>query len=175
MKLHETVKFFYFYAMKNLILILLFMGSFLAKSQYLIEDNDITENVRDVVKQTIALDLNAPLEFYRLKCENPMYAQFPQGENSFKQVLSKNIQNDLNSGLYSVNGTFELQLNLNKSGNLQSFKLLPDVQNSNLLYRDVELALRRMNPKFKAATCNGVPIESKLRLKINFRTDSFDL
>lgn len=160
--------------MKNLVFLFVFAFTF-AHAQYVVEDNDITENVREVVKQTIALDLNNPLEFYRLKCENPLYAQFSGGENSFKQALSKNIQNDLNSGLYSVNGTFELHLNINKSGNLQSFKLLPEVLNSNLLYRDVEIALRRMNPKFKPATCNGIPVESKLRQKINFRTDSFDL
>ncbi len=160
--------------MKNLVFLFVFAFTF-AHAQYVVEDNDITENSREMVKQTIALDLNNPLEFYRLKCENPLYAQFSGGENSFKQALSKNIQNDLNSGLYSVNGTFELHLNINKSGNLQSFKLLPEVLNSNLLYRDVEIALRRMNPKFKPATCNGVPVESKLRLKINFRTDSFDL
>ena len=160
--------------MKNLVFLFFFAFTF-THAQYVVEDNDITENVRDVVKQTIALDLNAPFEFYRLKCENPEYAQFPGAENSFKQVLSKNIQNDLNSGLYSVNGTFELHLNINKSGNLQSFKLLPEVLNSNLLYRDVEIALRRTNPKFKPATCNGIPVESKLRLKINFRTESFDL
>ena len=160
--------------MKNLVFLFVFAFTF-AHAQYVVEDNDITENSREMVKQTIALDLNNPLEFYRLKCENPLYAQFSGGENSFKQALSKNIQNDLNSGLYSVNGTFELQLNINKSGNLQSFKLLPEVLNSNLLYRDVEIALRRMNPKFKPATCNGIPVESKLRQKINFRTDSFDL
>ena len=160
--------------MKNLVFLFVFAFTF-AHAQYVVEDNDITENSREMVKQTIALDLNNPLEFYRLKCENPLYAQFSGGENSFKQALSKNIQNDLNSGLYSVNGTFELHLNINKSGNLQSFKLLPEVLNSNLLYRDVEIALRRMNPKFKPATCNGIPVESKLRLKINFRTDSFDL
>ena len=160
--------------MKKLIFLFVFAFTF-AHAQYVVEDNDITENSIEIVKQTIALDLNNPLEFYRLKCENPLYAQFSGGENSFKQALSKNIQNDLNSGLYSVNGTFELQLNINKSGNLQSFKLLPEVPNSNLLYRDVEIALRRMNPKFKPATCNGIPVESKLRQKINFRTDSFDL
>ena len=160
--------------MKNLVFLFVFAFTF-AHAQYVVEDNDITENSREMVKQTIALDLNNPLEFYRLKCENPLYAQFSGGENSFKQALSKNIQNDLNSGLYSVNGTFELHLNINKSGNLQSFKLLPEVLNSNLLYRDVEIALRRMNPKFKPATCNGIPVESKLRLKINFRTESFDL
>ena len=160
--------------MKKLIFLFVFAFTF-AHAQYVVEDNDITENSIEIVKQTIVLDLNNPLEFYRLKCENPLYAQFSGGENSFKQALSKNIQNDLNSGLYSVNGTFELHLNINKSGNLQSFKLLPEVQNSNLLYRDVELAMRKMNPKFKPATCNGVPVESKLRQKINFRTDSFDL
>ena len=160
--------------MKNLVFLFVFAFTF-AHAQYVVEDNDITENSREMVKQTIALDLNNPLEFYRLKCENPVYAQFPGGENTFKQILEKNIQNDLNSGLYSVNGTFQLHLNINKLGNLQSFKLLPEVQNSNLLYRDVELALRRMNPKFKPANCNGTPVESKLRQKINFRTDSFDL
>lgn len=160
--------------MKNLVFLFVFAFTF-AHAQYVVEDNDITENSRETVKQTIVLDLNNRLEFYRLKCENPLYAQFSVGENSFKQALLKNIQNELNSGLYSVNGTFELQLILNKSGNLQSFKLLPEIQNSNLLYRDVEIALRRMNPKFKPATCNGIPVESKLRQKINFRTDSFDL
>ena len=160
--------------MKNLVFLFVFAFTF-AHAQYVVEDNDITENSREMVKQTIILDLNNPLEFYRLKCENPLYAQFSGGENSFKQALLKNIQNDLNSGLYSVNGTFELHLNINKSGNLQSFKLLPEVLNSNLLYRDVEIALRRMNPKFKPANCNGIPVESKLRQKINFRTDSFDL
>lgn len=161
--------------MKNLILILLFMGSFLAKSQYLIEDNDITENSNEFGKAKISFDLNNPLEFYRLKCENAVYAQFPGGENAFRQTLLKNMRGYLDTGFYSVNGTFELIINISKNGNLQRLELKPEVPNSNLLYRDIELALRKMNPKFTPANCNGSPVDSKLRQKINFRTESFDL
>lgn len=47
--------------MKNLVFLFVFAFTF-APAQYVVEDNDITENARDVMKQTIALDLNAPLE-----------------------------------------------------------------------------------------------------------------
>lgn len=160
--------------MKKLIFLLTFCTSFL-NAQYLVEETDISDNISELAKLSIYYDLNNPMEFYRLKCENAVYAQFPGGENAFKQTLYKNLQSYLETSLYSVNGTFELILFLNKAGNLQSFQLKPEVPNSNLLYRDLELALRRMNPKWIPANCDGVPIESKLRQKLNFRTEAVDI
>ncbi|MBF8457596.1 hypothetical protein IV494_10440 [Kaistella sp. G5-32] len=160
--------------MKKIFLFLIFAFTY-SNAQYLVEDNDISDNTKEVGRQTVSYDLNNPLEFYRLKCYNAIYAQFPGGENAFKQKLFLNMKSDLDNSFYSVNGTFELIITINKSGNMQSFKLNPEVQNSNLLKRDLELALRKMNPKFTPATCDGVPIESKIRQKINFRTDNFDI
>ena len=160
--------------MKKIFLFLVFAFTF-SNAQYLVEDNDISENSKELGKQSISYDLNNPLEFYRLKCENVVYAQFPGGENAFKQKLFLNMKTLLDTGFYSVNGTFELVISLDKSGKMQSFQLSPEVPNSNLLKRDLESALRKMNPKFTPASCNGVPTDSKLRQKINFRTENFDL
>ena len=160
--------------MKNIVFFLIFAFSF-SNAQYVIEDNDISENVKELGKQSVSYDLNHPMEFYRLQCDNAVYAQFPGGENAFKQKLFFYMKSDIESSFYSVNGTFELIILLNKSGNMQSFMLNPEVQNSHLLKRDVETALRKMNLKFTPATCNGTPIESKIRQKINFRTDNFDI
>ena len=160
--------------MKNFLILLLFSATLL-QAQYLVEDNDISENTTEAGKIAISYDMNNPLEFYRLKCDNAVYSQFPGGENGFKQTLLKNMRSYLDTGFYSVNGTFELIINISKNGNLQRLELKPEVPNSNLLYRDIELALRKMNPKFTPATCNGSPVDSKLRQKINFRTESFDL
>ena len=160
--------------MKKLALLFILSCSFL-NAQYLVEDNDISENTTEGGKLAISYDINNPLEFYRLKCENAVYAQFPGGENAFRQTLLKNMRGYLDTGFYSVNGTFELIINIIKNGNLQRLELKPEVPNSNLLYRDIELALRKMNPKFTPANCNGSPVDSKLRQKINFRTESFDL
>lgn len=160
--------------MKNFLIFLLFSATLL-QAQYLVEDNDISENTTEAGKIAISYDMNNPLEFYRLKCDNAVYSQFHGGENGFKQTLLKNMRSYLDTGFYSVNGTFELIINISKNGNLQSMELKPEVPNSNLLYRDIELALRKMNPKFTPATCNGSPVDSKLRQKINFRTESFDL
>lgn len=160
--------------MKKIFLFLIFAFTF-SNAQYLVEDNDISENSKELGKQNISYDLNNPLEFYRLKCDNVVYAQFPGGENAFKRKLLSNLKSLLDSGVYSVNGTFELIIFLNKSGAMQRFELNPEVPNSNILKRDVESALRKMNPKFTPASCNGIPIESKIRQKINFRTDNFDV
>lgn len=161
--------------MKNLALILLFMGSFLAKSQYLIEDNDVTENSNEFGEAQVSFDLNNPLEFYRLKCENANYAQFPGGENAFKQVLFNAMKSTVNQGNYSVNGTFEFVLNINKNGNLQKFTLKPEVPNSDVLNSDLSFMFGQMKYKWKPATCNGVETDSKLRIRVNFRTENFDL
>ena len=160
--------------MKNLFLFLLFAFTF-SSAQDLIEDSEITENRKEVGRQNISYNLDNPLESYRLKCDNPIYAQFSGGEKSFKDLLFKNMKGFVDGGTYSVNGTFEIIIYINKEGNLERFQLKPDVPNSEMLYRDLDLTLKKMKPKWIPATCNGTPIESRLRQKINFRTDNFDI
>ena len=160
--------------MNRILLLLIFAFAF-SHAQYSIEENDVTENTKEIGRETVGYDLKNPLEFYRLKCENPAYAKFPGGENAFKQKLSLSLKSYMDNGIYFVNGTFDLNISLDKTGKVQSFKLNPDVQNANLFYKDVEKVLKKMNPKFSPAACNGIPVESKIRQKINFRTDNFEI
>lgn len=146
-----------------------------SSAQNLIDDNDISENIKDLNRPNVRYTLKNPLEFYRLKCTTANYAQFSGGENAFKNELYLNLESYLRTGFYSVNGTFELILTVSKTGLIQKVELKPEVQNSNLLQRDLELALKQMNSKFTPATCEGTPIDSRLRQKIDFHTDAFDI
>lgn len=153
---------------------MLFSISFVS-AQYLVEDNDVTENTKEFGKAEISFDMNNPLEFYRLKCQNPTYAQFIGGENSFKDKLMKNMKGYLSNNMYSVNGTFDFVFFIDKEGNLKDFVLKPEVPNSNLLQNDIKNAVRAMKQKWLPGTCDGAKVESKVRLKVNFRTDLFDM
>jgi hypothetical protein len=119
--------------------------------------------------------MNNPLEFYRLKCANATYAQYIGGENGFKDKLFKNLKANLSNNLYSVNGTFDFIFYIDKEGNLKDFVLKPEVPNSNLLQTDIKNAVKAMNQKWMPATCDGAKVDSKIRLKVNFRTDLFDM
>ena len=68
--------------MKKFLLLVMMMFSFgFVSAQYLVEDNDITENSKEFGRADISLDMNNPLEFYRLKCANATYAQYIGGES----------------------------------------------------------------------------------------------
>lgn len=161
--------------MKTLYFLALLCISGLSSAQYLIEDNDVTENVNELGRSEISFDLNQPLEFYRLKCSQATYAQFPGGENAFKEELYKTMSSTVASRHYSVNGTFEFVLNLSQDGKLKNFQLKPEVENSELLYQDLNFMFLRMQKKWIPATCDNLPVESKLRLRVNFRTDNYDI
>lgn len=160
--------------MKKYLLFFLFTFTF-SSAQDLIDDNDVTENRKEVGSQNVSFNVDNPLESYRLKCENPVYAQFADGGNTFKDNLYKNIAGFIDGNSYSANGTFEMIFYVNKEGTMERFQLKPEVPNGKLLYRDLELALKKLNPKWIPASCDGVPVESRLRQKINFRTDNFDI
>jgi len=162
--------------MKKFLLLVMMTFSFgFVSAQYLVEDNDITENSKEFGRADISLDMNNPLEFYRLKCAIATYAQYIGGENGFKDKLFKNLKASLSNNLYSVNGTFDFIFYIDKEGNLKDFALKPEVPNSNLLQTDINNAVKAMNQKWMPATCDGAKVDSKIRLKVNFRTDLFDM
>ncbi len=160
--------------MKNLVLIFILISSFL-NAQFLVEDNDVTENNNELGKTTTTYTLDNPVEFFRLKCSNPEYAQFSGGENDFKKEILEKLRSSIDQNAYSVNGTFDLIFQIDKTGNITSFELKPMVQNSDLLFRDLNFSFRNLKKQWKPATCNGNTIDSKIRLRVNFRTESYDM
>lgn len=144
-------------------------------AQYVIDDNDITENSFESGRSVITFDLGSPVEYYRLKCENPVYPQFSGGESGFKQELLKALKSSVNHGHYAVNGTFDFILNIDKNGNFQKLTLKPDVQNSEVLYSDLNLMFQRMKAVWEPAKCSGLPVDSRLRMRVNFSTDNVEM
>lgn len=160
--------------MKYLLIFFVSMTTF-CKAQYLVEDFDVTENSSEFGVSKINFNLNDRLEHYRLSCEGKIdYSYFSMGEESFRTELSRNLLQYLDNEQYAVNGRFSLVFEINSNGELNNIQIFPKVKNGEMLYKDIEFALKRIKNKWIPATCNGVSVNSKLRLKINFGTENFD-
>lgn len=162
--------------MKNTVkyLFLLLFGVTFCNAQYLVEDSEVVLD-NEMGKSRIGFDLKNPLEFYRLKCDKPSYAQFPGGENEFKNQIFEGMMAYLDHSAYSVNGSFDFIFEINKEGSLKKFTLLPEVNNSDMLYRDLNFIVRRMKGNWQPATCSGTAVDSKMRLRVNFSSQNYDL
>lgn len=155
------------------LVVLLFTGIF-CNAQFLIDDSEIiVEN--EAGRSQIAFDLSRPVEFYRLKCASPVYAKPNESELAFKEKLGKGMKAYLDHNSYSVNGTFDLNLEIGSDGILKSVAVRPEVPNSDMLQRDLAFIIRQISPQWDPATCNGSQTDSRIRMRINFRTENFDL
>lgn len=160
--------------MKNLIFIFIFTFGF-ANAQRLIDETDDAQFLNEAAKATIKFDMKYPLEYYRLKCTNPVYAQFPGGEENFKHELFKNMIAYLDNNTYAVNGTFLFVFEIGTDGKISNFTLKPNVLNGDMLFKDLNFIVKKTNEKWKSSTCEGKPVSTKVRLKVDFRTENFDL
>lgn len=151
------------------------MFSVLSNAQYLVEDFDDNQSTtNEVTGVQIEFDMSNHLEHLRLKCSNSTYAEFPGGETAFKKVLFKNMMAYLTNDMYAVNGTFTFLFEIGKDGKVKSFSLLPKVTNGDILFEDINFAVKKINETWKPGTCDGIPVESKVRLKVNFKTENYD-
>ncbi|MEN2436389.1 hypothetical protein AAH994_13315 [Weeksellaceae bacterium A-14] len=160
--------------MKKIFFLLVLLACSLVHAQYLVEDMDENQSPDESGSAKIEFNMNQHLEFFRLKCNQPVYAQFPGGEEAFKKELFKNMNAYIDDNLYAVNGTFTFLFGIDKKGDIKDFGLLPKVQNSDMLYRDLNYVVRKLKEKWTPASCNGIPVDSKVRLKVNFSTENFD-
>ena len=160
--------------MKNVMLLLVLISGF-CRAQYTIEDFDTTDNYTEVGGAKVRFQINNPVEYYKLKCNNVQYAQYPGGDDAFKKDVIKQMNGYLESDAYAVNGVFTFLFEINKDGKIKEFVLKPSVQNGDMLYKDLNFAVKKLNAKWIPAKCDGVTVDSKLRIKVNFRTESYDL
>jgi hypothetical protein len=144
------------------------------KAQSDVEDNDNDQSQLNYSQTTVAFSLAPNVEVFKLKCEQPTYPEFSLGPKSFKLLFEEKVLNVADNGRYAVNGPFTFTFNVDKNGKMQNFEMKPMVSNAKFLYQDLKTAFKRLKGDWKPATCDGQPVDSKIRLKVNFRTDSFD-
>ena len=135
-------------------------------AQDLEERNDIsTENSRNI-NQLIVKE-----PFYQLAikdCPNAKSAEFEGGIKSFKKTLANYMYDYLNSDMYKLNGDFSFVITIDETGKITEVVGHPSVPNSKYFFEDMKYIFRRINKKWKPATCVGVPTTSKVKINMTF-------
>jgi len=101
-------------------------------------------------------------------------AEFPGGENAFKNEFMKMVHSYVDTSIYAVNGKFTFVIEINGSGIMTSLKIYPRVRNYEEFIQDMEFAMKKIKKRWKPATKQGKPVSSNYIFEINFTTDYAD-
>lgn len=152
---------------------LLFSG--FASAQFDVEDRDddfITENNRSILK----IDIKEPLLQVAVKnCNDFQAASFDGGISAYKEILRKYMYVYLNTDFYVLNGDFTFTITIDQKGKVTNIEGSPKVPNSQVFFDDMKYIVRRIKKNWVPATCNGQPVTSKIKIRINLATIATDV
>lgn len=130
-------------------------------------------------KNYFRVDIQKPYDYYQ---PNSCYvdaefrrAQFEGGDAAFNRELFRYISAYVDREIYVVNGTFFLQMDIDKQGKVTGLNVIPKVENSEGFLRDLKFAVRKIKKNWTPSKCNEIPVDSKIRIKLNFVTESIDV
>lgn len=162
---------------KLVLLIILFVSQFLS-AQFLIEDLEEDEFLSENGRSMFSANLNFPFEYFRIQScapESISYAKPVNGEHAVKRELYSFMQAYLDKDSYALSGTFYFVFDIDAKGDVAGFELRPHVMNAEMFAEDMKFIVKRLKEKWYPANCSGAPMPSKIRMKVNFRTEFFDL
>lgn len=161
--------------MKTIALLISLFVSNLALAQYDVEerdDNFITENNKNILK----IDIKEPLLQVAVKnCNDFKAANIEGGIQEYKETLRKYMYDYLNSELYVLNGDFAFSLTIDQTGKVTHIDGSPKVANSEVFFDDMKYVVRRIKKNWTPASCNGQPVTSQIKIKMNFSSIATDL
>ncbi len=127
-------------------------------------------------KNFFRVDIKKPFDYYKVSgCganDSFVRAQYEGGDAAFTRELFRYISAYVDKEIYVVNGPFFLHLDIDKTGRIRNIGVSPKVKNSELFLRDLKYATRKIKKEWIPSKCNGVPVDSKLRIRLNFETES---
>lgn len=136
------------------------------------DDNPMTENNKNLLK----IDIKEPLLQIAVKnCNDFTPAAFEGGVAVYKDTLQKFMYDYLNSDFYVLNGDFTFTLTVDKTGKVTNIEGSPKVSNSAYFFDDMKYVVRRIKKNWIPASCNGQPVSSQIKLKMNFSSITTDL
>lgn len=161
--------------MKAIMFLSALLISGFASAQFDVEDRDddfITENNRSILK----IDIKEPLLQVALKnCNDFKAASFEGGIPAYKETLRKYMYVYLNTDFYVLNGEFTFTLTVDKNGKVTEIEGSPKVANSRVFFDDMKYIVRRIKKSWIPATCNGKPVTSQIKIKMNLSTIATDV
>lgn len=101
-------------------------------------------------------------------------AEFPGGDDAFRAEFHKMVNGYIDMNQYAANGLFHFIFDIDVNGKIKNLQILPKVENSDMFIDDMMFAVKRIKKKWKPASRNGQPVESKYVLNVTFTSDHFD-
>lgn len=124
------------------------------------------------------VDIKRPFDYYKnAKCAdglNFVRAQYAGGDVAFTRELFKYISAYVDKQIYVVNGNFFLHVDIDAKGNITHLDITPKVENSETFLKDLSYAFNRVKKNWTPSTCDGTPVDSRIRIKVKFATESGD-
>ncbi|SDL51789.1 hypothetical protein [Chryseobacterium taihuense] len=160
--------------MKTLTLLLALITANLTYSQVLDERDDsfMMENNKNLLK----IDIKEPFMQVAVKgCSDFKPASFEGGAAAYKEILRKYMYTFLNSDFYTLTGDFTFTLTIDAMGKVVDIAGDPKVLNSEVFFDDMQYVVRRIKTNWTPAMCNGEPVKSEMKLKMNFSSLSSDM
>lgn len=154
-----------------LFLALCTMNFSLAQDQEERDDSFIRESNKNLLK----IDIKEPFMQVAVKCNDFKSAAFEGGVAAYKDILNKYMYAYLNSDFYALTGNFIFTLVLDDKGKVTDVKGAPKVQNSEVFFDDMQYIVRRIKRNWIPASCNGKPVASQIKVKMNFSSMSADI
>ncbi len=101
-------------------------------------------------------------------------AEFPGGENAFRNEFMKMVHGYFDITAYAVNGKFSFIITIDENGKPSELQIYPKVKNDEEFRQDMTFAMKRIKKKWKPAMKDGVPVSSNRIIEINFSSEHAD-
>ena len=160
--------------MKTIFTILTLFLVHFASAQTDLEDRDdsfILENNKNIQK----IEIEKPFYQIPVKCENFTPASFNGGADAYGSVLKKNMYTFLNTNYYTLNGVFTFTLTIDQSGKVTTIGGAPKIHGSDVFFDDMKYVVRRIQENWNPAQCDGKPVTSQMKIKIDFSSTIADM
>lgn len=135
------------------------------------DDSFIVENNKNLFK----IDIKEPFLQVALKCNDFKPASFEGGASAYKYLLSKYMYTYLNADFYTLTGDFTFTLIIDTTGRVIDAVGAPKVLHSEAFFDDMQYVVRRIKKNWTPATCDGQPVKSQMKVKMNFSSLSVDM
>ncbi|MBD8083223.1 hypothetical protein [Chryseobacterium caseinilyticum] len=162
--------------MKSTFFIVAFVFSnLLFAQQYDLEDQESNVIISETNKNILKIAINDPLQVAVKNCKDFKAANVSGGVTAYTETLRRYMFNYLNSEFYVLNGDFTFTLTVNEKGKITKIEGSPKVDNSEVFFDDMKYIMRRIKNTWTPATCNGKPVSSEIKIKMNFNSVATDL
>jgi hypothetical protein len=123
------------------------------------------------------ISFNAFSQETKTQDQNTAYtqkAEFPGGDDAFQKEFMNMVHAYIDMALYAVQGQVTFIFNIDEKGKISSLDALPKFKNNEMFIDDMKYAVKKVKGKWKPAMKDGVPVNSKYILKVNFSTNTYD-